>query len=72
VNPRSDPDPPSFGTPVFRRRPVSTVHGNLHGAEAVSRHVEIADAVLEPGVIRVEQVGDEILLAAHDSLPLRR
>lgn len=45
---------------------LTEVHGAVHAADVVTRYVEIAGEILQPGASLVERVGDELLIVAGE------
>ena len=50
---------------------LTQAHGSAQAAPIVGRYVELAAAVLEPGVELVEQVGDQVLIVGAADEPRR-
>jgi class 3 adenylate cyclase len=51
---------------------LTETHGALHASEVVLRFGRIAEASLEPGVVIVDRVGDQVLCAGPDPLAVVR
>jgi len=51
---------------------LTETHGALHASEIVLRFGRMAEASLEPGVVMVDRVGDQVLCAGPDPLAVLR
>jgi class 3 adenylate cyclase/YHS domain-containing protein len=51
---------------------LTETHGALHASEIVLRFGRMAEASLEPGVVIVDRVGDQVLCAGADALAVLR
>lgn len=51
---------------------LTEAHGDVSAARVVTRYVEVAQGVLEPGTRLVERVGDELLIVGPDAASIVR